>query len=77
MRSPQRTLLTALLDGLRGSRYWRRAAGRDHLFAVSSTRPLEDVFKHAWPLVRGSILLKAELGSRRRHRTMKLPEVFW
>ena len=39
--SMQRTLVTALLDGLRGSRYWRRSAGRDHLFAVSSTRPLE------------------------------------
>lgn len=59
-------MVAALAAGLRSSPYWRRSHGRDHIVVVSSTRPMETLFKHAHPLVAPSILLKVELGDTRR-----------
>ena len=62
----QRRMLKALYRGLQASPFWQRSGGRDHLFVVSSTRAMEQLFKELAPLVAPAILLKIELGDTRR-----------
>ena len=39
-----RAMVAQLARGLRSSPHYRRAAGRDHMLLVSSTRPLQQLF---------------------------------
>ena len=72
-RPMQAKMLAALKAGLSSSPYWRRSRGRDHLFVVSSTRAMEQLYKSALPLVSPSILLKVELGDTRRKSDRRQP----
>ena len=72
-RGFQRRMLIALSAGLHASPHWRRSHGRDHLLLVSSTRSMEQLFKEVTPLVAPSILLKVELGDRRRKSDKRMP----
>ena len=46
-RAMQAKMLAALVAGLRSSPYFARSGGRDHLLVVSSTRSMEQLYKHA------------------------------
>ena len=72
-RSLQARMLAALRAGLKDSRHWRRSRGRDHIYVVSSTRPMEALFGASLSLVAQSILLKIELGDRRRKSDVRQP----
>ncbi len=52
---------------LLASPHWKRSRGRDHVLVVSSTKPMESLFREALPLIRRALLLKVELGDTRRH----------
>ena len=63
--SAQRDMIATLRAGLLASPHWRRSGGRDHLIAVSSTRPLEELFRSSHALVQRAVLLKIELADGR------------
>ena len=72
-RRLQRKVLKRLRAGLAASAYWQRSAGRDHVFVVSSSRPMAQLYREALPLVSPSILLKVELGDSRRPTSQRQP----
>ena len=67
VRKLQSNLTRTLESCLRTSKRWRRSSGRDHLFAVSSTRDPRKLYGSAWHLVRRATLMRIESAPDRRY----------
>lgn len=68
VRRLQANLTSTLAECLRSSAAWKRAAGRDHFVAMSSTRDPRKLYGEAWPLLKHAVLVRIEAAPDRRYQ---------